>query len=108
MYGHDSATINTGGEKVFAEEVELALKSHPAVYDCVVSGRPSDRWGSEVASVVCLTEEWPATDDELLAAAAEHIARYKLPKAVVRVDEIVRSPSGKADYRGARNLVRAH
>ena len=108
LYGRDSATINTGGEKVFAEEVERAVKSHPAVYDCVVSGRPSERWGSEVVAVVCLTEEWPATDDELLAAAAEHIARYKLPKAVVRVDEIVRSPSGKADYRWARNVVRAH
>ncbi|TQS43920.1 acyl-CoA synthetase [Cryptosporangium phraense] len=106
LLGRDSATINTGGEKVFAEEVERAMLAHPAVRDVIVSSRPSDRWGSEVVAIVELNPEEDATDADLVAEAARHIARYKLPKAVVRVPEIVRSPSGKADYRWAKNLVR--
>jgi fatty-acyl-CoA synthase len=102
LHGRDSVTINTGGEKVFAEEVEQALKRHPGVFDTVVVGRPSERWGQEVVAVVQLRDDAAgATDDELRAAAAPHIARYKLPKAFVRVDRIERSPSGKPDYRWA-------
>jgi fatty-acyl-CoA synthase len=104
--GRDSATINTGGEKVFAEEVEAALRAHHDVYDCVVAGRPSDRWGSEVVAVVQLREGCEADEDALLDAAAERISRYKLPKAFVFVDEVVRSPSGKPDYRWARMIAR--
>jgi len=104
--GRDSATINTGGEKVFAEEVETALRTHPDVYDCVVAGRPSERWGSEVVAVVQLREGCEADEDALLDAAAERISRYKLPKAFVFVDEVVRSPSGKPDYRWARAIAR--
>jgi 3-oxocholest-4-en-26-oate---CoA ligase len=104
--GRDSATINTGGEKVFAEEVEAALRTHPDVYDCVVAGRPSERWGSEVVAVVQLREGCEADEDALLDAAAERISRYKLPKAFVFVDEVVRSPSGKPDYRWARAMGR--
>jgi fatty-acyl-CoA synthase len=102
LHGRDSVTINTGGEKVFAEEVEQALKRHPAVFDAVVVGRPSERWGQEVIGVVPLRPgHEAASDDELRAAAAPHLARYKLPKAFVRVDRIERSPSGKPDYRWA-------
>lgn len=102
LHGRDSVTINTGGEKVFAEEVEQALKLHPAVFDAVVVGRPSERWGQEVVGVVQLRPgSGSPTDDELRAAAAPHLARYKLPKAFVRVPEIERSPSGKPDYRWA-------
>jgi fatty-acyl-CoA synthase len=104
--GRDSATINTGGEKVFAEEVETALRAHPDVYDCVVAGRPSDRWGSEVVAVVQLRDGCEADEDALLDAAAERISRYKLPKAFVFVDEVVRSPSGKPDYPWARAIAR--
>lgn len=107
LHGRDSVTINSGGEKIFAEEVEAAIKAHPAIYDCIVTGRPSERWGKEVVAVVRIREGHDVTDDELLAEAAEHIARYKLPKDIVRVDEIVRSPSGKADYRWAATLVAA-
>lgn len=107
LHGRDSVTINSGGEKIFAEEVEAAVKAHPAIYDCIVTGRPSERWGKEVVAVVRIREGHDVTDDELLAEAAEHIARYKLPKDIVRVDEIVRSPSGKADYRWAATLVAA-
>lgn len=105
LHGRDSATINSGGEKVFAEEVESAVKSHPAVYDCVVAGRPSARWGEEVVAVVRFRDGCCATDAELLAEAERHIARYKLPKAFVVVPEVERSPSGKPDYRWARAVA---
>jgi fatty-acyl-CoA synthase len=102
LHGRDSVTINSGGEKIFAEEVEAAVKAHPAVYDCVVAGRPSERWGNEVVAVVRIREGHSVTDDDLLAEAERHIARYKLPKRFVFVDEVVRSPAGKADYRWAK------
>jgi acyl-CoA synthetase (AMP-forming)/AMP-acid ligase II len=102
LLGRDSVTINSGGEKIFAEEVETAIASHPAVVDVVVAGRPSDRWGQEVVAVVALAEGARADADELVAHAAQSLARYKLPKAVVFRPVIERSPSGKADYRWAR------
>jgi acyl-CoA synthetase (AMP-forming)/AMP-acid ligase II len=103
LLGRDAVTINTGGEKVFAEEVESAIAGHPAVQDVVVCGRPSERWGSEVVAVVSLNA--PATEADLTAHAAGHLARYKLPKAWVFVDEVQRSPSGKADYRWAKEIA---
>jgi acyl-CoA synthetase (AMP-forming)/AMP-acid ligase II len=102
LLGRDAMTINSGGEKIFAEEVERALAGHPDVADVVVAGRPSERWGSEVVAVVGLRAGSTATDEELVAEAAKHLARYKLPKAIVRRPEVARSPSGKADYRWAR------
>ena len=102
VLGRDSVTINSGGEKIFAEEVEAALKHHPDVYDTVVAGRPSERWGNEVVAIVALREGATTTESELLAEAGKHIARYKLPKAFVFRDTIQRSPSGKADYRWAK------
>jgi len=105
VLGRDSATINSGGEKIFAEEVEHALKQHPAVYDTVVAGRPSERWGQEVVAVVQLREGATAGAEDLLAEARKHLARYKLPKAFVFRDRIERSPSGKPDYRWAREQV---
>ncbi|OMC02048.1 acyl-CoA synthetase [Mycolicibacterium conceptionense] len=102
LLGRDSVTINSGGEKIFAEEVESAVASHPAVRDVVVTGRPSERWGQEVVAVVALAEDAAATADELIRHAESSIARYKLPKAVVFRPAIERSPAGKADYRWAR------
>ncbi len=102
LRGRDSVCINTGGEKVFAEEVETAVKAHPAVLDAVVCGRPSQRWGEEVVAVVQLREGATLEDHELVDVAAQHLARFKLPRVVVRRDRIVRAPSGKADYRWAR------
>jgi 3-oxocholest-4-en-26-oate---CoA ligase len=105
LHGRDAATINSGGEKVFAEEVEAALKSHPDVYDCVVAGRPSDRWGQEVVAVIHLRDGCRSDERALLAQAATHLAAYKLPTAFVFVEEVVRSPSGKADYRWAAQVA---
>jgi fatty-acyl-CoA synthase len=105
LHGRDSVTINSGGEKIFAEEVEAAVKAHPSVYDCVVAGRPSERWGNEVVAVVRIRTGYAADEAALLNEAERHIARYKLPKAFVFVPEIVRSPSGKADYRWAKQMA---
>lgn len=102
LLGRDSVTINSGGEKIFAEEVEMALASHPSVADVVVAGRPSERWGQEVVAVVALADGATADASELISHAAQSIARYKLPKAVVFRPAIERSPAGKADYRWAR------
>ncbi|KMO84729.1 acyl-CoA synthetase [Mycolicibacterium chubuense] len=102
LLGRDSVTINSGGEKIFAEEVESAVASHPAVADVVVAGRPSERWGQEVVAVVALADGGDASAEELIDHAAQVIARYKLPKAVVFRPVIERSPAGKADYRWAR------
>jgi fatty-acyl-CoA synthase len=93
---------------VFAEEVEAALKLHDAVYDCVVAGRPSEHWGSEVVAIVRLRDGWtagPQLEGDLLACAGERIAGFKRPKAFVYVEEVVRAPSGKPDYRWARDVA---
>ena len=97
--------INSGGEKIFAEEVEQALKHHPAVYDVIVTGTPNTRWGEQVTALVKLRPGTSATDEELREAAATQIARYKLPKAFVFVDGLVRAPSGKPDYRWAKDTA---
>ena len=102
LQGRDSVTINSGGEKIFAEEVEAALGHHPAVYDAVVCGRASEQWGQEVVAIVQLRDGHEPSEEDLLAECERHIARYKLPKAIVFVDRVVRSPAGKADYRWAR------
>jgi fatty-acyl-CoA synthase len=101
LLGRESVTINTGGEKVFAEEVEQALTSHPSVQDAIVVGRPHPRWGQEVVAVLSARDGRPS-DDELGTHARRSIAGYKVPKAFIWVDEVRRSPSGKPDYAWAR------
>ena len=105
LLGRDSVTINSGGEKIFAEEVEQSIAHHPAVYDVVVVGRPSERWGSEVVALVHVREGMSVSAEEVLAESANHIARYKLPKDVIFLPELQRSPVGKADYRWAREIA---
>jgi 3-oxocholest-4-en-26-oate---CoA ligase len=108
LLGRDSVTINTGGEKVHAEEVEQALKGHHDVYDALVVGRPSARWGNEVVAVVQLREGLEPTEldaEDLRATAGQHLARYKLPKDIVVVDRVQRSASGKPDYGWARRIA---
>ncbi|OBF28543.1 acyl-CoA synthetase [Mycobacterium sp. ACS4331] len=109
LLGRDSVTINSGGEKIFAEEVERAIAAHPNIYDVVVVGRPSERWGSEVVAIVQLAEGTSASDEELAETCSRSIARYKVPKAFIRTEKVMRSPAGKADYRWAQSVaVSAH
>ncbi|MDT7539531.1 MAG: 3-oxocholest-4-en-26-oate---CoA ligase, partial [Actinomycetota bacterium] len=104
--GRGSICINSGGEKIYPEEVEGALKSHPAVLDAVVAGIPDDRWGQRVAAVLQVVDgaEAPSQADieEHLAA---RIARYKVPRFVHVVDTMQRSPSGKPDYGWATKVL---
>ena len=99
VLGRASLCINTGGEKVFPEEVEAALKAHPAVFDAVVTGVPDPTYGQRVAALVQLRADAERpTADELEAHCRTRVAGYKVPRAIVFVDEMQRSPSGKADY----------
>ncbi|MFF5973569.1 acyl-CoA synthetase [Streptomyces sp. NPDC012769] len=106
VLGRGSQCINTGGEKVYPEEVEQALKSHPDVYDALVAGVPDATWGSHVAAVVQLR---PGASPLDLATVQDHcrtrLAGYKVPRQLVLTDRIQRSPSGKADYRWARSVA---
>ena len=105
LLGRDSVTINSGGEKIFAEEVERAIAGHPAVHDVVVVGRASERWGQEVVALVQLSDGTSASTEDIVTHAGQTIARYKLPKDVLFLDHIQRSPAGKADYRWAKEQV---
>ncbi len=105
LLGRDSVTINSGGEKIFAEEVEAAMAEHPDVYDVVVAGRPSERWGNEVVAIVQLRDGSDPSDEDLLDTCQHHVARYKLPKAIIRTAKVQRSPAGKADYRWAKEIA---
>lgn len=106
MLGRGSTCINTGGEKVYPEEVEQALKAHPAVLDAVVAGVPDDRFGERVAAVVELRIDSADVDaDELREHCRALIAGYKVPARIEFVPLVVRSPSGKADYPWARRLL---
>jgi acyl-CoA synthetase (AMP-forming)/AMP-acid ligase II len=102
VLGRGSICINSGGEKIYPEEVEQVLRRHPAVYDAVVVGTPDERFGEQVTAVVQARPATETTHDELVSFAGKHLARYKLPKTTVFVDEMTRSPSGKPDYRWAR------
>jgi acyl-CoA synthetase (AMP-forming)/AMP-acid ligase II len=102
LLGRGSQCINTGGEKVFPEEVESALKAHPAVYDAVVVGVADDRWGQRVTAVVQPRAGASVDLDDLQAHCRTLLAAYKVPRDLVVVDEVVRSPVGKPDYRWAQ------
>ena len=101
VLGRGSVSINSGGEKIFPEEVEAALKQHPAVYDAVVVGTPSERWGQQVTALVALRPAMNPSVAELVAHTRTLVADYKAPKAIEFVPEVVRTAVGKADYRWA-------
>jgi acyl-CoA synthetase (AMP-forming)/AMP-acid ligase II len=107
LLGRGSVSINTGGEKVYPEEVEAVLKAHAAVFDAVVVGVPDPRFGERVVAVIQARDGVPPTLDELQAHARSHVAGYKIPRALVLVDAVLRSPSGKPDYRWARATASA-
>jgi acyl-CoA synthetase (AMP-forming)/AMP-acid ligase II len=105
LLGRGSICINTGGEKVYPEEVEAVLRKSDDVYDVVVVGAPDERWGQRVVAVVEPTPGASLSGEELRDLARTYLAGYKVPKVVKFVDRIVRSPSGKADYRWAAEVA---
>ena len=108
LLGRGSQCINTGGEKVFTEEVEEAAKRHPSVRDCLVVGLPDERFGNRVVAVLSIDANAEAADDDALRGfMREHLAGYKLPRQIVRVTEVQRAPNGKADYKWAKATAEA-
>jgi 3-oxocholest-4-en-26-oate---CoA ligase len=105
LLGRGSVSINTGGEKVFPEEVEEAVKLHPAVADAVVVGIPDDRFGEIIAAVVALNVGDAATSDEISDSVRGHLAGFKRPRHVFVVDSVPRGPNGKADYAWAKRIA---
>ncbi|WKG05444.1 acyl-CoA synthetase [Mycolicibacterium sp. HK-90] len=103
LFGRDSLVVNTGGEKVFVEEIEEVLRAHPEVVDALAVGRPSERWGEEVVALVSLRGAVDVT--ALREHCATRLARFKLPKDVLVVDSVRRLGNGKADYRWAKNVA---
>ena len=107
LLGRGSVVINTGGEKVFPEEVEEILKQHPAVADAVCVGVPDPRFNETVCAVVELRPGMTVDGAELIALVKAHLAGYKAPRRIVLVDAIGRSPAGKVDYKALQALARA-
>jgi len=102
VLGRGSVCINTGGEKVFPEEVEEAIKTHAAVRDAAVVGVPNEKWGEAITAIVVPQPEARIDDAELIAHVKSRLAAYKAPKSVIVVDSLGRSPAGKLDYPGLR------
>ncbi len=105
LLGRGSVSINSGGEKIYPEEVEHAIKSHPDAYDAVVIGVPDERWGSRVAAIVQPRAGATLTLEAIQAHCREHLAGYKLPRQLTLVTAIERSPAGKPDYRWAQRVA---
>ncbi|MBV8297659.1 MAG: AMP-binding protein, partial [Acidimicrobiia bacterium] len=107
VFGRGSVCINSGGEKIYPEEVEAALKSHPDVFDAVVVGVPDEKWGERVTALVKAREGRSPDPDDIAAHCRTKVAGYKVPRQIHVLDELVRSPSGKADYPWARKTAAA-
>jgi fatty-acyl-CoA synthase len=104
LLGRGSQCINTGGEKVFPEEVEEVVKRHPAVEDCLVFGIPDERFGQRVVGVVALVPGSTAAPEELIESTRQRLAAFKVPRTLRIVHTVPRAPNGKADYASARKL----
>jgi fatty-acyl-CoA synthase len=105
LFGRDSLIVNTGGEKVFVEEVEEVLRVHPGVADALVVGRPSERWGQELVALVALKPGQEATAEQLHSQCTSQLARFKAPKEIIFVDAVRRLGNGKPDYRWAKTTA---
>ena len=108
LLGRGSNCVNTGGEKVYPEEVEMAIKAHPAVYDCLVVGLPDEKYGQAVAAVVQCREDQTVELDELRDFLRTSLSGYKLPRALTLVPEIPRNATGKAQYPRAKEMALAN
>ncbi|MEI2704004.1 MAG: AMP-binding protein [Ilumatobacteraceae bacterium] len=106
LYGRGSQCINTGGEKVFPEEVEEALKTHPSVHDAAVVGVPDERFGEAVTALVEAEAGATIDEPELIAHVGVHLARYKAPKRILQIDTVGRAANGKLDYRALTATAR--
>jgi acyl-CoA synthetase (AMP-forming)/AMP-acid ligase II len=108
LLGRGSQCINTGGEKVYPEEVEEAIKRHPGIADCLVFGLPDERFGQRVVAIASLDGSVDHVDPAaVIDGARTALSSYKLPRRLVLVEEVPRAPNGKADYPGARDLFEA-
>jgi acyl-CoA synthetase (AMP-forming)/AMP-acid ligase II len=107
LLGRGSNCVNTGGEKVFPEEVEMAIKGHPAVYDCLVVGVPDEKYGQAVAAVVQCRDGHTVELDGLRDFLRQHLSGYKLPRSLAVVDEVPRNATGKAQYPRAKEMALA-
>ena len=107
VYGRGSNCINSGGEKIFPEEVEQALKANPAIFDCLVVATPDERFGSKVTAIVAVRGDAGISLEQLQADARQHIAGYKVPRELHVVDEVPRAPSGKPAYPKALEIALA-
>ena len=105
LLGRGSVSINSGGEKIFPEEVEEAVKLHPAVADAIVVGVPDEKFGEAITAVVSLRPGEVATAEEISEAVREHLSSFKRPRHVVLVDDVPRGPNGKADYAWAKQIA---
>jgi fatty-acyl-CoA synthase len=105
LFGRDSLIVNTGGEKVFVEEVEEVVRAHAGVADALVVGRPSERWGEELVALVALQPDTETTSELLHDQCTTHLARFKAPKEFIFVDQIRRLGNGKPDYRWAKSTA---
>ena len=105
LLGRGSNCINTAGEKVYPEEVEEAIKRHGDIYDCLVVGLKDDRFGQRVVALASYQDGKEIEELELIAFTREHLAGYKLPKQVLFVDEVMRAPNGKANYKWAQETA---
>ena len=105
LLGRGSVSINSGGEKIFPEEVEMALKAHPNVFDCLVVGVKDDKWGQKVVAVIQRRDMQDLFLDDLKESASKYIASYKMPKEIVFSEIIERAPSGKPNYQWAQNYA---
>ena len=108
VLGRGSQCISSGGEKIFPEEVEEAVRRYAAVHDVLVVGLPDERWGQRVAAVIELAPGAAFSASELEQVCREHLAGYKMPRAVLIADKVLRSPAGKADYRWAKSFAQSH
>jgi fatty-acyl-CoA synthase len=106
LLGRGSVCINTGGEKVFPEEVEEVLKQHPSVRDAVCVAVPDERFGEAITAIVEAQDGAVVDENEVIDHVKERLARFKAPKHVLTVETIGRSPAGKVDYKGLTKLAR--